>query len=104
MEHETARRLREIRSKIGLSQRQLAKAAGVANATISQIESGTLNPTVGTLKKVLNGIPISLGEFFADDFSYSEQVFLALINYSNSATREFLFCKLVITSVIEPFR
>ena len=77
MEHETGRRLREIRGKIGLSQRQLAKAAGVANATISQIESGALNPTVGTLKKVLSGIPISLGEFFADDFSYSEQVFFS---------------------------
>ena len=75
MEPETGRRLSEIRRKIGLSQRQLAKATGVANATISQIESGALNPTVGTLKKVLRGIPVTLGEFFADAFDYSEQVF-----------------------------
>ena len=75
MENDTAHRLREIREKNLLSQRQLAKAAGVANATISQIESGFLNPTVGTLKKVLSGIPITLGEFFADDFAFSEKVF-----------------------------
>jgi len=75
MRNETAQRLREIREKNRLSQRQLAKSAGVANATISQIESGLLNPTVGTLKKVLAGIPITLGEFFADDFAFSEKVF-----------------------------
>ena len=77
MEHETGRRLREIRTKTGLSQRQLAKTSGVANATISQIESGAMNPTVGMLKKVLGGIPISLSDFFADDFSFSEQVFFS---------------------------
>ena len=71
----TAQRLREIRETNHLSQRQLAKAAGVANATISQIESGLLNPTVGTLKKVLGAIPITLGEFFANDFAFSEKVF-----------------------------
>ncbi|CAI8375779.1 cupin domain-containing protein [Porticoccaceae bacterium] len=80
MEHETGRRLREIRTKTGLSQRQLAKTSGVANATISQIESGAMNPTVGMLKKVLGGIPISLSDFFADDFSFSEQVFFSADN------------------------
>ena len=49
-----------------LSQRQLARQSGVANATISQIEAGKLNPTVSMLKKVLDGIPISLGEFFGE--------------------------------------
>ena len=40
MDSETGPRLKEIRKKLGLSQRQLAKASDVANATISQIESG----------------------------------------------------------------
>tara|TARA_B110000879_G_C10861974_1_gene389566 strand:+ start:106 stop:654 length:549 start_codon:yes stop_codon:yes gene_type:complete len=77
MDSETGPRLKEIRSKTGLSQRQLARASGVANATISQIESGALNPTVGMLKKVLGGIPISLSNFFADDFSFADQVFFS---------------------------
>ena len=77
MDSETGTRLRQIRLKTGLSQRQLAKSSGVANATISQIESGSLNPTVGMLKKVLGGIPISLSDFFADDFNFTEQVFFS---------------------------
>ena len=75
MEHEIGRRLREIRTQKALSQRQLARQSGVANATISQIEAGKLNPTVSMLKKVLEGIPINLSEFFADDFDTDEQVF-----------------------------
>ncbi len=75
MEEETGLRLREIRTRLGLSQRQLARQAGVANATISQIEAGKLNPTVSMLKKVLGGIPLSLGEFFGDEFEPTERVF-----------------------------
>ncbi len=58
------RRLKDIRAAHGLSQRQLSQRSGVSNATISQIESGAMNPTVGMLKKVLSGVPISLAEFF----------------------------------------
>ena len=70
-------RLRDIRSQLGLSQRQLAKASKVANATISQIESGSMNPTVGMLKKVLDGLPLSLSEFFSYTFEVEEKVFFA---------------------------
>jgi transcriptional regulator with XRE-family HTH domain len=75
MDQEIGRRLREIRTQMKLSQRQLARQSGVANATISQIEAGKLNPTVGMLKKVLDGFPISLSEFFGDEFEAQEQVF-----------------------------
>lgn len=75
MDQETVRRLKELRIRVGLSQRQLARVSGVANATISQIEAGRLNPTVGMLKKVLDGIPISLGEFFVDDFESADRLF-----------------------------
>lgn len=75
MDIDIGQRLKHIRSNLTLSQRQLAKASGVANATISQIESGALNPTVGLLKKILDGIPLSLSDFFADQFEFSDQVF-----------------------------
>ena len=75
MDHEIGPRLRAIRTRLGLSQRQLAKASAVANATISQIESGSLNPTVGMLKKVLDGVPMSMSDFFADSFEYTEKIF-----------------------------
>ena len=75
MENEIGHRLKNIRTRLQLSQRQLGRQSGVANATISQIEAGKLNPTVSMLKKVLDGIPISLSEFFADEFEIRDRVF-----------------------------
>ena len=51
-------RLRFIREKSGLSQRELAKRTGVTNATISLIEANQTNPSVGALKRILDGLPI----------------------------------------------
>ena len=67
MEQAIGHRLKELRLRRRLSQRQLARQSGVANATISQIEAGKLNPTVSMLKKVLDGIPLRLSEFFSDE-------------------------------------
>ena len=75
MDQELGRRLRDIRTGMNLSQRQLARQSGVANATISQIEAGKLNPTVSMLKRVLDGIPMNLSEFFGDEFESESQVF-----------------------------
>lgn len=58
-------RLRYVRMRQGLSQRMLAKKVGVTNSSISLIESNTVNPSVGALKRILDGIPIGLAEFFA---------------------------------------
>ncbi|KGJ18125.1 hypothetical protein IX57_05445 [Paracoccus sanguinis] len=58
-------RLRYLRMRHGLSQRELAKRAGVTNSTISLIESNGTNPSVGALKRILDGFPIGLAEFFA---------------------------------------
>ena len=84
MDQEIGRRLKGIRTRLGLSQRrhegpatqrQLARDSGVANATISKIEAGRLNPTVSMLKKVLDGVPMPLSEFFADDFETDDRIF-----------------------------
>ena len=58
-------RLKTIRKLKGLSQRELAKRAGVTNSTISMIEKNSVSPSVSSLKKVLGGIPMSLVEFFS---------------------------------------
>lgn len=71
------RRLEAIRKAHGLSQRALAKKAGVTNGTISLIESGKMNPSVSALKRVLDGIPVGLSEFFAYEPERSGQVFFA---------------------------
>ncbi|OWY40561.1 XRE family transcriptional regulator [Xenophilus sp. AP218F] len=60
-------RLRMVRTRFGLSQRELAKRAGVTNGTISLIEQNRVSPSVSSLKKVLEGLPITLAEFFTFD-------------------------------------
>lgn len=75
MDKEIGGRLKAIRRQLSLSQRQLARQSGVANATISQVEAGKLNPTVSMLKKILDGVPMSLGEFFSDDLQAQDRQF-----------------------------
>ncbi len=72
---EIGERLRTLREAAGFSQRELAKRAGVTNATISLIETNKVSPTVAKLKKVLDGIPISVVEFFAGPSLSTQQVF-----------------------------
>lgn len=60
-------RLKILREIKGLSQRELAKRAGVTNSTVSMIEKNGVSPSVSSLKKVLAGIPISIGDFFTMD-------------------------------------
>lgn len=60
-------RLQTVRKLKALSQRELAKRVGVTNSTISLIEQNKVSPSVSSLKKVLDGIPISLADFFTLD-------------------------------------
>lgn len=66
-------RLQSIRKLKGLSQRELAKRAGVTNSTISMIEKNSVSPSISSLKKVLSGIPMSLVEFFSIDLEQENQ-------------------------------
>jgi transcriptional regulator with XRE-family HTH domain len=70
-------RLRALRLIHGLSQRELAKRAGVSNAIISLIEQNRTSPSVGSLKKVLDGLPMSLADFFAMELTPRPQIFFA---------------------------
>lgn len=58
-------RLRTIRKKRGLSQRELAARAGLTNGTISLIEQNKTSPSVASLKSLLDAIQVSMAEFFA---------------------------------------
>lgn len=68
-------RLRRERETRGLSQRELARRAGISNATVSQIESNTISPSVGALKRILDALPMALADFFAETAEGGEQVF-----------------------------
>jgi transcriptional regulator with XRE-family HTH domain len=68
-------RLRSIRTAFGISQRELARRAGVTNGLISLIEQNRVSPSVSSLKKVLDGIPMPLAEFFTLDLTSTPQAF-----------------------------
>lgn len=65
MDIDVGHRLRFLRRRHGMSQRELAKRTGVTNSTISLIEANRANPSIGALKRILEGIPIGLAEFFS---------------------------------------
>jgi transcriptional regulator with XRE-family HTH domain len=58
-------RLKAVREKAGLSQRELAKRAGVTNATISLVEQEAHAPSLASLHRILAAIPISMADFFS---------------------------------------
>jgi transcriptional regulator with XRE-family HTH domain len=60
-------RLQAVRKTKGLSQRELAKRVGMTNSTVSLIEQDKVSPSISSLKKLLDGIPMSLAEFFTQD-------------------------------------
>ncbi|MDQ3333934.1 MAG: XRE family transcriptional regulator [Myxococcota bacterium] len=57
--------IRAVREARGLSQQQIAKAAGIPRATWTHLESGAANPTLAVLIKVANVLQIRLEELLA---------------------------------------
>lgn len=78
--------LKAVRQMYGLSQRELAKRAGVTNGLISLIEQNRVSPSVSSLKKVLDGIPMALADFFTLDLGGHSQVFFPRAELSDIGT------------------
>ena len=70
-------RLAAIRRLYGLSQRELAKRAGVTNGTISLIEAEKTSPQISSLRKILLAFPLSIAEFFTFDIKQANKAFYA---------------------------
>ena len=56
-------RLKALRSRYGLSQRKLADKAGLTHGTVSHIERNKISPSIGTLRQILDAIPMTLSDF-----------------------------------------
>jgi transcriptional regulator with XRE-family HTH domain len=65
-------KLRAIRKDRRLTLQQVADAAGLSKAFVSQIESGTANPSLASLKRVGNALEIPLAALFEDEPNGSE--------------------------------
>lgn len=78
MSIDVGERLRNVRITFGLSQRALARRAGVTNGLISLIEQNRVSPSVSSLKKVLDGVPMTLAEFFTLDMAAAPKAFFGV--------------------------
>lgn len=75
-------RVRELRTKRGLTQEELGVMAGVHRTRISRVESGTLNVTLDTLVALADAFGLTLSELFEgvevpDDILAQEELPLA---------------------------
>ncbi|OWU69310.1 XRE family transcriptional regulator [Roseovarius sp. 22II1-1F6A] len=68
-------RLFAMRKAAQLSQRQLAERAGVPHAQISIIEQNKSSPSIATLRKILSGLNLSMGDFFEGERAAPEGPF-----------------------------
>jgi len=57
--------IKALRETRGLSQQQIAKAAGIPRATWTHLESGGANPTLAVLIKVASALQVRLDELLA---------------------------------------
>ncbi|WP_413717983.1 cupin domain-containing protein [Silicimonas sp. MF1-12-2] len=91
-------RLRSVRESRKLSQRDLAARAGLTSGAISLIEQNKSSPSVSSLKALLDAIPMTMSEFFAEventgprKYFYAENEFFELspqdIGLGKSAAR-----------------
>jgi transcriptional regulator with XRE-family HTH domain len=67
-------KLRALRLRVGLSQRELARRAAVSNATISMIEADRVSPSVSALRQVLSALDVGIADFFAAPEPQGEQI------------------------------
>ncbi|KMK66324.1 cupin domain-containing protein [Puniceibacterium sp. IMCC21224] len=59
-------RLKAVREERGLSQRELASRAGMTSGAVSLMEQNKTSPSVSSLKRLLDAIPMPLSEFFSE--------------------------------------
>lgn len=62
---ELGERIREFRSKTGLSQEKFALSISMDRTYFASVEAGRRNISICNIKKIADGLGISLSELFA---------------------------------------
>ncbi|RTR06104.1 cupin domain-containing protein [Halomonas nitroreducens] len=91
MADDVGARLRALRNLRGISQRELAKRCGVTHSSLSLIEQGKVSPSVSSLKKILDAIPMSVGDFFTMDLESRDQVFYSADELADVGTGDVIY-------------
>lgn len=67
-------RLKEMRTKRGLSQTELAKLVGVTPSTISQVESNLIYPSLPALLKMAEVLSVEVSSFFQEQAEVRKRI------------------------------
>ncbi|CAA0172974.1 helix-turn-helix domain-containing protein [Tenacibaculum maritimum] len=60
------KRIRDLREKKGVSQKDLAYSCGFDKSNMARLEMGRTNPTIYTLKKIAENLEIKLTDLVKD--------------------------------------
>ena len=60
MEINIGEKLRSLRQKNNLTQKELAERTGINQADISKLENGTANPSIRTLRRLADGMGMKM--------------------------------------------
>lgn len=58
-------RIKELRDETGLSQESFANSIGMARSYFAEVETGKRNVSIINLKKIAEGLGVSLERFFS---------------------------------------
>jgi len=67
-------RLKKIRKRQAMSQKEMAAQVGVTPSTISQIESGTIYPSIPALYKIAQVLEVPVAAFFRDRSATTDRI------------------------------
>lgn len=67
---DVGKRIKNLRTNLGLSQEKLALKAGIDRTYLAGIESGKRNVTVISLEKIIKALEISIKDFFDFNVEY----------------------------------
>lgn len=88
--HETGNRLLAIRKRVGMTQAEVAEAAGLTDRTYADIERGSVNMRVETILRICSVLHITPDEILtrSDTQPDEQQEILARLNACRPKERE----------------
>jgi len=69
-----AKRIKTIREKKGMSQKELITAVGLGAPMYSRIETGKAEPSLTTLEKIAKALGVKLVDFFEAETTTLEEI------------------------------
>ena len=67
IEEKVGNRIKELRTKFGISQEELGFRSGVHRTYIASLEVGKRNISIVTLEKIITALEVTFSEFFDFD-------------------------------------